>query len=292
MRQICLLCLVIAGCSADLTNERTVKDDLGRTVQIPSTPHRIAPLAPSITEFLYASGAGSKVVGVSTVDDFPPAVHTLPKYNLIPLDFEAIVALDPDLVVASEQVNSPKDADTFAALGIPVYFTAVSTLEDVPRVIQALGELLGTSEQANERASQFVDSLTQLTELTRGIPKKPSVLFLLEPATLYGFGLGSYIHDMIDLAGGLSITASLSTRFPILTDEFVLSSSPEVIVGSFDVEFESAQLLSHHPTWDILPAISSGRVYGFDPDLYLRPGPRLVAGVWQLAQALHPDMVN
>ena len=291
MRQICLLFLIIAGCSASLEGERTIQDDLGRTVEVPYSIERVVPLAPNITELLFASGAGSKVVGVSAYDDFPPAVDSLPRYSVIPMDFEAIVALDVDLVFASEQVNNPKDADTFAAVGIPVYFVAVNTLEDLTRAMRDLGELLGTSGAAHKRATQLEDSLAQLAALTANLPEKPDVLFLVEKATLYAFGQGSYIHDIIDIAGGHSITKTQSIRFPILTDEFVLASDPDVIVGSFGSGFEKSQLLTHHPAWDILPAIVSDQVFGLDPAI-LRPGPRLVAGSWELARVLHPEAVT
>lgn len=291
MRQICLLFLVITGCSASLEGERTIQDDLGRTVEIPHSIERVVPLAPNITELLFASGAGSKVVGVSAYDDFPPEVDSLPQYSVIPMDFEAIVALDPNLVFASEQVNNPKDADTFAAVGIPVYFIAVNTLEDLTRAMRDLGELLGTSETAHKRATQLEDSLAQLAVLTANLPEKPDVLFLVETATLYAFGQGSYIHDIIDIAGGHSITKTQSIRFPILTDEFVLASDPDVIVGSFGPGFEKTKLLAHHPAWDILSAIVSDQVFGLDPAI-LRPGPRLVAGSWELARVLHPEAVT
>ncbi len=291
MRQICLLFLVITGCSTSLGGERTVQDDLDRTVEVPLRIERIAPLAPNITELLFASGAGSKVVGVSAYDDFPPAVDSLPRYSVIPMDFEAIVALDVDLVFASEQVNNPRDADTFAAAGVPVYFVAVNTLKDVTRAMRDLGELLGTLEVAHKRATQLEDSLTQLAMLTVNLPEKPDVLFLVEPVTLYAFGQGSYIHDVIDLAGGHSITRTQSVRFPVLTDEFVLTSSPDVIVVSFGPEFNKSQLLTHHSTWDILPAIVSDQVFRLDPAI-LRPGPRLLAGSWELARVLHPKAVT
>ena len=292
MRQICLLLLIVTGCTASSERERTIQDDMGRTVSLPSRIDRIVPLAPSITELLFASGAGSKVVGVSAYDDFPTEVDALPEYSVLPMDFEAIVALDVDMAFASEQVNNPKNADTFAAVGIPVYFVAVNTLEDITRAIRDLGDLLGTSEAAQGRAMQLEDSLAQLAALTANLPEKPEVLFLIETATLYAFGQGSYIHHMIDLAGGNSITRTRSTRFPVLTDEFVLSENPDVIVGSFGVEFEMSELLSYHPTWDILSAVVSEQIHGFDSDYYLRPGPRLVEGAWQLAGVLHHDAMT
>ena len=271
-----------------MDGEYTVEDDLGRIVQLPAKVERIAPLAPSITELLFAAGAGSKVVGVSTVDNFPPAIDSLPRYSLIPMDFEAIVALDLDLVVASEQVNNPKDADTFSAVGIPVYFVAIKTMEDVSRAIRNLGTLLHTPEFAEQRATELEDSLSQLASLTTGLTQRPDVLFLIELATLYAFGKESYIHDMIDLAGGKSITGDFSIRFPVLTDEFVLTSMPDVIVGTF----EGSTLPEYHPTWDIIPAVQADRVYELDSGFYLRPGPRLIRGAWDLAEILHPEIIS
>ena len=291
MRQVYLLCLLFIGCSSNFPGERTVEDDFGRTVVLPPTIERITTLAPSVTELAFAAGAGSKIVGVTTFDDYPPAVDSLPKYGMLPTDFEAIVALDPELVLASEQVNSQKEADIFSSMGIPVYFVAVNTLPDVPRAIRALGDLLGTSEAATRRAIELEDSLAQLAVLTAGLSERPRTLFLIDDVTLYAFGQGSYIHDMIDLAGGHSITQSMTTRAPVLTDEFVLDSGPEVIVGSFGPLYDVTKLVSHHPTWDIVPAIVSDQVYGLHPDFYLRPGPRLVSGAWALAKILHPGAV-
>ena len=282
---------MLIGCSPELSGEQSVEDDLGRVLEIPSTIDRIAPLAPSITELLFAAGAGSKVAGVSTVDDFPPSIDSLPKYNLIPMDFEAIVALDLDLIIASEQVNTLKDADTFAAVGLPVYFVVINQLEDVTRSIRNLGELLGTSMIATSRAAELEDSLSLLQLRISDIVSIPDVLFLIEHSTLYAFGEGSYIHDMIDVAGGKSLTEDMSLRFPILTDEFVLTSQPDIIVGTFGEGFDISQLLDAHPTWDILHAIESGRVYNLNSDYYLGPGPRLVKGAWALAEILHPEIM-
>jgi len=292
MRAVYIILLILIGCSPELSGERSVKDDLGRMIDIPSKVERIAPLAPNITELLFAAGAGSKIAGVSTVDDFPPSIDSLPKYNLIPMDVEAIVALDLDLIIASEQVNTLKDADAFAAVGLPVYFVTVNQLKDVTRSIRNLGDLLGTSVIATRRAAELEDSLSILELRTAEIESKPDVLFLIEHSTLYAFGEGSYIHSMIDLAGGMSLTGSMSLRFPILTDEFVLTSQPEVIVGTFGEEFDVSQLIEVHPTWDILPAVESGSVYTLNSDYYLGPGPRLVKGAWVLAEILHPKIMK
>lgn len=287
---VCLV-LCFVGCFQEPDTLPPVQDDLGRTVYLGVTPQRIVSLAPSVTELIYASGAGSKLVGVTTADDYPPEVLTLSRFSALPVDFEAILALDPDLVLASDQINSPNDAATLAAVGIPVFFVSVSQLEDVTRVIRILGTLLGSESYANQSADSLTQSIDSLRVLTRRTTPRPRTLFLISDLTLYSFGHGSYMHEVIEIAGGLSITADMTTRAPVLTDEFVLTQQPDVILGTFGPDFEPADLLTTHPAWDVLNAVVSEQVYAVNGDLFLRPGPRLIDGTWQLARTLHPELL-
>ncbi|MFB6249927.1 MAG: ABC transporter substrate-binding protein, partial [Salinibacter sp.] len=107
--------------------------------------------------------------------------------------------------------------------------------------------------------------------------------------TLYSFGEGSYVHRLIEVAGGRSITDTLSATAPTLSEEFVLTARPEVIVGAWGADYDPSRLLKRHPTFDVVPAVRNGRVYSFPPSLLLRPGPRLVTGARRVAARLHPD---
>ena len=293
MRLICcsVWLLLVAACAPPQEGPYQVQDELGRTIQLQGVPKRLVTLAPNVTELVYAAGAGARVVGVTTADDYPPAVAELPRFSALPVDFEAIVALSPDLVLASDQVNAPNDAGTLEALGIPVYFTSVTGLDDLFESIRSLGHVLGSASTADHTAQTLEDSLAQLRSLLRDASSTPRTLFLIGDVTLYSFGSGSYIHEVIAAAGGLSITADLESRAPVLTREFVLTQQPAVIAITQDSSYTAAQLLAHHPTWDVVPAIRDQRVYGVAASLYLRPGPRLVTGTWKLAHALHPDLV-
>lgn len=282
---------VLAGCApqADAPAPRTVTDALDRTVTVPDTVRRVLTLAPNLTELVYAAGAGSKLVGVSTADDYPPAVDTLPRFSALPIDFETVATLRPQLVLATDQVNNPRDAETFAALGIPSYFFHFTTVEDVFSGLRTVGRLLHTAGHADQAADSLRARLDRLAAWSATLPTRPRVLFLIGDETLFAFGSASYIHTLIEAAGGQSITAALDTRAPILSDEYVLTETPEVIVGAFGPDYDPARLLELHPTWDILPAVQNGRVYSLDPDLLLRPGPRLVDGAYALARVLHPE---
>lgn len=241
---------------------------------------------------MFAAGAGSKLVGVTTADDYPPAVDTLDRFSALPVDFEAITALRPDLVLATDQVNPPKDAATFAALDVPVYFFSFTTIDDVLAGIRTTGRLLDTPDAATAAADSLAASIDSLRARTADVDPRPRVLFLIGDETLYAFGAQSYIHTLIELAGGRSITDALDTQAPTLSEEYVLTRQPDVIIGAFGADYDTNRLLELHPAWDVVPAIQNDRVYSLNPNLLLRPGPRLVEGAWQMAHRLHPDRVG
>ncbi len=269
---------------------RGVQDDLGREVLVPNEIYRIVPLAPSATDLVYAAGGGPRLVAAGRIDDYPPPVESLPRFATLPVDFEKIAALAPDLVIASEQVNSPRDAETLHQLGIPTFFLSARSLEDVFANIRTLGRLLGTQRQAGQAVDSLRRRLDELNTLTAGASDRPSVLLLISDEALFAFGAESYAHELVDRAGGRSITETFRTERPVLSDEFVLAAAPEVVIGLFGEGYDARTLLDKHPTWSILPALQSGRVYGIDPSLIQRPGPRLVEGARRIARLLHPEL--
>jgi iron complex transport system substrate-binding protein len=287
-----LLALWLPGCHrapADVP-AKTFTDDLGRTLSLESPLRRVVSMAPSLTEVVFAAGAGDRLVGVTTVDNYPPAVDTLPRFDAFNLNFEAVAALNPDLVLATDQVNNPQHAETLAGLGIPTVFLSFRSLEDVMRGMRTVGRLLGTASQAEAAAVALEQSRLALQAHTDTVSTRPLVLFLIGDETLYSFGPESYIHALIALAGGRSATAALTTEAPILSEEFVLNARPDVIVGGWGTAYDPARLLALHPAWANVPALRDGRVYSLDPDLVLRPGPRLLEAARQMARLLHPEL--
>jgi iron complex transport system substrate-binding protein len=286
--------LLLAGCAdtSERTAARSVTDDLGRTTQVPTSPQRVIPLAPNLTEMLYAAGAGGAVAGVSQSDDYPPETEALPRFSSFPLDVEGVVALDPDLILANPSINAPRDAEPFEALGIPVLFYDFASWSDVLGGIETLGALFGTETAADAARDSLGAAMVSLRTRTAqmGEAERPRVLFLIGTETLYTFGGGSYVHDLVDAAGGRSLTASFETPAPVLSDEYVLTAAPEVIVGTFSDTLTAAGLLAQHPTWDLVPAITSGRIVALDGDHWLRAGPRNVLAAHDLAQHLHPTL--
>lgn len=276
---------------APSSSPTTVTDDLDRTIQLDRPIERVVSLAPNLTELAYAAGGGSTLVAVTTADDYPPSVDTLDRLSALPLDFEAVTAQNPDLVLATDQVNPPGDSETFDALDLPVYFFSFSSLPDVFDGLRTMGTLLGTEATATDSARALERTLAALRARTDSLAtdERPRVLVLVGDDTLYSFGAGSYVHSLVEAAGGRSITASLDATAPTLSEEFVLREKPDVIVGAWGTDYDPARLLKLHPTWDVVPAVQNDRVYSLPPGLLLRPGPRLVQGAQQLAARLHPD---
>ncbi len=128
-------------------------DDAGRTVTLQLPAKRIISLAPNLTEFLFEIGAGSTVVAVSNADDYPPDVDALPRYSSFPMDYEALVSFNPDVLLATDVINNPKDADQFTSLGLPILFYSFKTWEDIPRIMREISKITGNTIYANERAS-------------------------------------------------------------------------------------------------------------------------------------------
>lgn len=288
--------LLLAGCGAsDSSSSRTtLTDDLDRSVRLDRPVERVVSLAPNLTELVYAAGGGDKLVAVTTADDYPPAVDTLDRISSLPVDFEAVATKTPDLVLATDQVNPPGDTDTFDALDLSVYFFSFTSLTDVFEGLRTMGTLLGTEEVARNRADELEAQMAALRARTDSLTEeeRPRVLVLIGDDTLYSFGAESYIHTLVEAAGGRSITASIDTEAPTLSEEYVLSEKPDVIVGAWGSNYDTSQLLELHPSWDIVPAIRNDRVYSLPSSLLLRPGPRLVKGARELASRLHPQLVD
>ncbi|MEF8817654.1 MAG: cobalamin-binding protein [Salinibacter sp.] len=288
-----LLFAVMAGGCEDPSpsdTSRSVTDDLGRTVSFTPSPQRVISLAPNLTELVYAAGAGSQLVAVTSSGDYPPPVDTLPRVSALPVDFEAVTAQEPDLVLATDQINAPGDTDTFEALDLPLYFFSFTSLDDILTSIETLGHLLDTEPAAGDSAAALRSSLDALRARTDSIPdaQRPRVLVLVGDDTLYSFGRGSYVHTLVEVAGGTSITADIVSQAPTLSDEYVLQEKPDVILGLWGPDYDPDRLLDLHPTWDVVPALQNDRVLSVPASLIARPGPRVLEGARLLAQHLHP----
>ena len=281
-----LLLVALAGCRPDAPGE--VRDDLGRPVALDAIPEAVLPLAPNLTELIAAAAGVDRLVGVSHADDFPAGIGDLPRFQSLPLDAEAVVALQPDLVLGSADVTPTDAADGLAALGLPTYLFRFDEVADVPRALRTLDTLLASTGGA-EAALAFETRVEDVERAVRTFDR-PRVLLLVgsSEGVLYAFGRDAYASEMVRLGGGDNVTDVYEGAAAQPSTEAVLELSPEVVIVAAE-GYDAERLVSDHPALFSIPAVTQGRVYGIDPDLLLRPGPRIVDGLERIARLLHPE---
>ena len=262
---------------------RTVTDELGRSLRVPARPQRIVSLAPSITEMLFALKAGDRVAGVTSYCDYPPEARekTTVGDTLKP-SVERIVALKADLVIISTASQVEASFQKLEELGIPVYVTNPRSIDGVIASIDKLGELVDDREAAHQLSAELRRRITAVENKVANA-SRPSVLVILGTEPLITAGAGSFISDLISRAGARSISAEEEADYPQYSIETAIARQPDIILlqaGGNDLT----------PQLRRTPASRSNRVYHIDDDLLLRPGPRIVEGLEQLAEKFHPDL--
>ena len=276
--------LALTACRPAATG--AVTDDLGRAVALEGTPRAVVPLAPNVTELVAAAAGVGRLAGVAASDDWPGGIAGLERFQSYPLDVERVVSLEPDLAIGSDDVNTAEAADGLAELGIPSYLFRFRRVADVPRALRTLNTLLNVQGGA-AAAADFERRVERVTDAV-GPFGRPRVLLLVGDETLYAFGRDSYASEAVRLAGGDNLTDLYTGAAAQPSPEAVLEMAPEVIIV-LDADYDPSQLVAKHPAFASLPAVQNRRVYGVDPDLVSRAGPRLAEGIEQIARRLHPE---
>lgn len=266
---------------------RVFIDDLGRTVTIEGMPERIVSLSPSNTEILFALGLSDNVVGVTDWCDYPPEALEKEKVGAYDTpDIEKIVALHPDLILAAHGLPL-ETIDTMEDLGLVVFGIKSTDLDDLMDDIRAVGNITGQEAEADALTSDMADRIQAVVEKTQGLEQRPKVFYIVWHDPLFTVGTETFIHELIEKAGGANIFGDL-TGYPIVSIEDVLARDPEVIitsVWSYEWANNATELLGTNAT-------QTGRIYTVDDDLVQRPAPRVVQGLEWFAHLIHPTMFD
>jgi iron complex transport system substrate-binding protein len=264
----------------------TLTDDLKRPVKLAHVATRVVSLAPSITESLFAIGAGNQIVGVTDYCNYPPAARKISRVGgIVNPSIEAIVALQPDVIIISMEGNLRQDFTTLTSLGVPVFVTNPRTLDDIHRSLSALGRLTGKAVQA-ESLIQSLKARERVI-LTRMGQSEPSVVFLVSLQPLIAVGARTFINELLTGAHARNIAASTAVTYPMLSREFVIAADPDVILVTSDLLRDVAQLTALFPEWATLSAVRTHRIFRMDADIVSRPGPRATDGLESLYATIH-----
>lgn len=261
---------------------RTVYDDLGRPVLVVDKPARIVSLAPSVTEMLFAIGAGNRVIGDTTYCDYPPEAKEITKIgDTEHPSLERIISLKPDLVVGSTASELEQFEERLSALKIPVYTCQSGSLSGLLESIRKLGDVTGSTTAAQGLADSLKARIDNVRQRVSGL-SRPRVLIVINSDPLMTAGGHTFLTDLITAAGGQSITADQESDYPRFSLETAVAREPEVILLQAGGAPLPDQLQS-------TPAVRSGKVFHIDDAVLLRPGPRIVDGLEQIARKLHPE---
>jgi iron complex transport system substrate-binding protein len=275
-----LVVLLVSGFACSMA-QVTLLDDLHRQVTLQRPATRIVSLAPSITESLFAIGAGDQVVGVTDYCNFPPQVRSCHRVGgMINPSIEAIVGLSPDLIIVSMEGNQRQDFTTLTGLKIPVFVTNPRTLEGINQSLRQLGTLTGRTREA----AKLVDTLSRRTAqlLAAGNNRRTPTILFVSVQPLMAVGARTFLNELVTAAGGDNLAAASGLTYPSLSREMVLTEDPEVMLITSDAIDSTESITALYPEWTQLSAVRSGHVYRINPDIVSRPGPRAVDGLAML----------
>jgi iron complex transport system substrate-binding protein len=270
-----------------------VRDDRGREFRTNPAPRRIASLAPNITEILFALGAGGQVAGVTRFCDFPPEAATRAQIGgFLDPDIERIRDLAPDLVIAFRG-NPLERLDRLDKLGLRVFILDIGyRLAEIPRAVEKIGAIVGRSTEAAALIRAMNEKTGRVAAALGSGVVRPRIFLKLQGEGLWTCGRESYFTDLIEKAGGTSVTSGLPKNWLEYGVENLVRDDPDllVVLARSDADFAQTQTwLKNRPGLRETSAVRAGRILRLDENTASRFGPRLFDALEELARLLHPE---
>ena len=256
-----------------------------------SIPRRIVSLAPSITETVFALGFGNRLVGVTSHCDYPAEAKRLPKIgDFMSPSLEVIAAKQPDLVIGVTGATDLAKAREIERLGIKITLVSVSSVSEILSSFKRIAALLGDPDAG----ATLVEKITaQFGKVKRRIAPAPrrSTLLAVGLRPLVAVGGKNFLDELITLAGGENIAGNASQPWLNLPDEYVVAKAPQVIIQA-GMGSDASRPTRQWSDLKSIPAVKERRVYTYNSDKILRPGPRIGEGLEEIARLIHPECFN
>jgi iron complex transport system substrate-binding protein len=272
-----------------------VVDALGNTLILDAPATRIVSLAPSLTEALFAIGAGDQVVGREDFANYPAEALELPTIGgtFGELNTEAILDLTPDLVMVAP-LSSAEQVQSLMDVGLTVFMMPnPTTLEEMYDSLRIAAVITGHEAETEILIESFEIRVADIVEIISAAETTPLVFYELDstdPSAPWTAGPGTFIDTLITMAGGQNLGASLQGDWVQVSSEELLALNPEIIILGDAIWGVTTEDVAARPGWDAIAAVANGMVYPFNDDLASRPGPRLVDGLEELAKLIHPEL--
>lgn len=290
MRLITTLCaaLFVTACAERAPAPRTAAvDDFGDSLRLSAPPARIVSLNPTITEMIFALGAGSRLVGRTTWDLYPDSARLIPDLgNGIRPNVEAVLAARPDLVVLYASADNEAAARALRGAGIATLALKIDSIAEFRRALALVGAALGDSARAAAVSDSVMRSIERARAATSG-KSRPTVFWHMWDSPLLTIGGGSYLTELVNIAGGRNVYDSIPEPSPQIAFEDLAKRDPDAILSTP----QGVQRILADAAWKNLRAVRTGRVLAVDTTLVFRPSVRLGEAALSLARLLHPGSV-
>ena len=267
----------------------SITDDMHRKINLPKPAQRIVSLAPSITESLFAIGAGEQVVGVTDYCTYPPAARRKPRVGgMINPSIETVVNLVPDLIILSMEGNVRQDFFRLTSLGVPVFVTNPRSIEGIYQSLRTLATLTGRVDSAEQVIAALRRREDAVHARIQGATPVRTLLFVsLQP--LMCAGSGTFLNELLHEAGAANLAERTSGTYPSYSRERVIANDPDVILLTSDLLVDPAVLTTYFPEWQVLTSVRHHRIYRVDADMISRPGPRAIDALESLFYLFHSN---
>lgn len=266
----------------------TITDGAGRQVTIAAEPRRVISVAPSNTELMFALGKGDLLVGRSDWDDYPPEAQEIESIGgFYSPDYEKIISLEPDLLLlTSGSVEAREKLEN--DYGLTTFVLNPSNFEELYEGILALGQVVNAQEAAEALVADMQREVEAIAGKVALAENRPVVFYQVWHDPITTAGPGSFIDDMIRIAGGTNAASFAGEPWPVISLEELVSADPDIIVTASEA---AAREVRERPGWESIAAVKEGRVLGLpDENIVVRPGPRLIQGLQWFARNLHPEL--
>ena len=280
--------LVLVACEKPRTESSSLRDDFGDAVRIGEPPQRIVSLNPATTEILFALGAGSRLVGRSDYDLWPDSAKLIQALgNGIQPNVEAVLGTRPDLVLLYASQDNRPAAGRMRAAGVNTIALKNDRISDFRRTVEVLGAILRDSVRAKSVTDSVHRTLDRVRAATSDLPR-PTVFWHIWDAPLITIGAGSFMNELVEIAGATNVYADIEAPSKTISLEDVARRNPEfVLAGPI-----GATEITGNPRWRIVQAVRDGKVLVVDTVVVARPSVRLGEAALSLANLLHPGAVR
>ncbi|MBI5206968.1 MAG: cobalamin-binding protein [Candidatus Firestonebacteria bacterium] len=277
-----LAIFLISACSISSTDTHSSKLQKG-------SPKRIISLAPSITEILFALGLNNSIVGVTDYCNYPPEALNKTKIGgFVNTNIETVVALNPDIVIATKDGNNKMIVEKLKSLNISVEVVNTQSINDIFTSITQIAKHTFCEDKGKALIADLERQIEKIKTKTKN-KTHPKILMVFGHNPLIVAGPNTFANELIELSGGENLAKNAKTSYPAYSLEQIINEDPDFILEASMITSENEKVVTFWHEWPNLKAVKQNKIYFLDSDIVTRPGPRISIALEKLFEIIHPE---